>query len=200
MDYDMEQGELSTHLDSLCAMTEAGKITWTLLAYDHPHFFVKNPFVYDMKTDIAHSFVVEGRGQGRTFVYFIWESISLPSGMCDIEVKEKTPDTEYEAHLSFERGYEYLTSQKQVLEQYADHPLVRFADLVMEQIQSADFSEAVQVDKRDRAFSFEPIPDEYSRLPILQRAQKLYERYDAAGFHRLVLSSRLRGGLGIKDL
>jgi len=199
MEYAMEQEELLSHLTSMCEMTEAGKIIWTLQEYERLRFFIKNPFVQDLEADASHSFTVEGKCQGRVFVYSIREAIGLPSGMCDIEVTEKTPDTDYSECLSFDHDYEYLTSQRQILERYRGHPFVRFSNLVMKQIKSADFREAISTAHRNSAFSQEPIPDKFARLPLLQRIQKMYEHDDAAAFHRLVLNNNLRKGLGLEE-
>ena len=111
----------------------------------------------------------------------------MPSGK-----QEKIPDTEYAMSLSLERDYEYLISQKQVLERYGAHPAVVFAKLVMGQIKAMDFKGAIRVDEKNRKFSFEPIPSEL--------AWEMYNRCDAAAFHSLVFSNDLRKGLGIKDI
>lgn len=200
MDYALEKEELLAHIESMCAMGESGKLSWALLSYEPLRFFIRNPFVHDLKTDISHCFSVKGSVQGRTFVYSIRETVNLPSGMCDIDIAEKLPDTEYSECLSFTDGYEYLTSQKEVLERYQNHPFFRFSNQVMEQIRYSDFRKAIRVDEKAQLFSFEPIPDEFACLPIVKKAQEIHRRCDAAAFHKLVLSNRLRGGLGIKDL
>lgn len=199
-EYALGKDEILSHLNSMCEMTRVGKIHWTLCSYDYPHFFVSNPFVHDIEADISHCFLVEGNAQGRRLSYAIREAIKLPSGLCDVEIEEKIPDTEYAMSLSLERDYEYLILQKQVLERYGAHPAVVFAKLVMGQIKAMDFKGAIRVDEKNRKFSFEPIPSELADLPLLQKAWEMYNRCDAAAFHSLVFSNDLRKGLGIKDI
>lgn len=198
-EYAMGKDEILSHINSMCEMTQAGKLRWTLRAYDYPRLFISNPFVQDIEADVSHRFLVEGNAQGRRFAYAIREVIKLPSGLCDVEIEEKIPDTGYAMCLSFERDYEYLVSQKQVLERYGIHPAVVFAKLVMEQIKTMDFRGAIRVDEKDRKFSFEPVPPEFTGLSLLRKAQEIYDRCDAWMFHNLVFSNDFREGLGLKD-
>lgn len=195
---DMEEDEIISHIVSVQEMTEAGKITWKPLSYSQPYFFIRNPFVEDMEASISQRLLVEGTtADGKVFQYQILEMIHVPSGLCDIEIEEKQPDTGYEIALSFDRQYEYLTSQKQVLETYKNHPVLLFTKAVLEQLRSANFQCLVK--EPSRAFSAEPLPAGLAALPIAQRCRELFASYDAMAFHELTLSNALREGLGIKD-
>lgn len=195
---DMEEDEILSHVVSMREMTEAGKVKWKLLSYSPPYFFIRNPFVEDMEASLSQRLLVEGTtADGRAFRYQIMELIHVPTGLSDIEVEEKLPATEYEIALSFDKEYEYLISQRDVLDMYKDHPVVLFTQAVMRELHSINFQQMVK--DPSRAFSAEPLPTGLAALPIVRRAQELFMSCDAVAFHKLVLSNAMRKKLGIKD-
>lgn len=195
---DMEEDEILSHVVSMREMTEAGKVKWKLLSYSPPYFFIRNPFVEDMEASLSQRLLIEGTTtDGRMFRYQVMEMIHVPSGLCDVEIEEKHPATEYEIALSSDKQYEYLTLQKDVLNVYKGHPVVLFARTVAEQVRSENFRNLVK--DPSRAFSAEPLPAALAALPIVRKAQELFTSCDAIAFHELVLSNVMRENLGIKD-